>query len=194
MPCSILIVNRKPELVEQIKTVLRPRGYPISAACDSGTQALRSVFAHPVDIAVTGFLLSDMSGLEFADALLEKSETSVLMITPQAQLEYVKEQSAGRDIVALPRPVTAQALVSALEMMEHYRGRVRKANDEAKKARSDLERRALADRAKAALMAQTGMTEAEAWRTLQKRSMDTGSPLREVALDVLAQYEVKTQI
>ena len=189
MPCNVLIVNRRPELVEQLIAVLQPRGYVIQDACASGMQGLRSASARPVDIAIVGFTLSDMSGLEFAADLLDKCDCSVLMITPQDQVSYVKEQSQGMDVVPLPRPVTAQGLLSTLELMQHYRTRIRRVSDESQKLRSDLDRRALADRAKVALMQHTELTEAEAWRFLQKRSMDTGTSLRDVANQVLDQYK-----
>jgi response regulator NasT len=188
MLSNILIVNRRTELVQQIKSVLVPRGYAVIDSCASGMQALRSASSHPVDIAIVGFVLSDMSGLEFAASLLDNVECSVLMITPQDQAAYVKEQARGMDIVPLPRPVTVQGLLSTLELIEHYRSRIHRANDAAEKLRSDLDRRMLADRAKAVLMKHTAMAEADAWRWLQKRSMDTGVSLREVAMQVLAQY------
>ncbi len=189
MPCNVLIVIRRPELISQIRTVLQTRGYSIVDSCASGMQGLRTAASHPVDVAIAGFILSDMSGLEFAADLQDKADTSVLMITPQDQVAYVKEQARGRDVIPLPRPVTAQALLSTLELMEHYRSRLQSARDTADKLRSDLDRRAMADRAKVVLMNHTAMSEAEAWRWLQKRSMDTGKSLREVALQVLDQYK-----
>lgn len=189
MPCNVLIVIRRAELVAQIRSVLQPRGYFIVDSCASGMQGLRTAASHPVDIAIVGFILSDMSGLEFAADLQDKTDSSVLMITPQDQVSYVKEQTHGRDVVPLPRPVTSLALMNTLELMEHYRGRLQSARETTEKLRSDLDRRALADRAKVVLMQNTTMTEAEAWRWLQKRSMDTGKSLREVSLQVLNQYQ-----
>jgi response regulator NasT len=82
-------------------------------------------------------------------------------------------------------PASAQALLSSLELIEHYRMRVRAASDEARRLKADLERRALAEKAKVALMHSRGMSEAEAWRWLQKRAMDTGRTLKAVAEAVL---------
>ena len=189
MPCNVLIVIRRAELVAQIRSVLQPRGYAIVDSCASGMQALRTAASHPVDIAIAGFILNDMSGLEFAADLQDKTDTSVLIISPQDQVNYVKEQARGRDVVPLPRPVTSQALLNTLELMEHYRNRLQSARETTEKLRSDLDRRALADRAKVLLMQHTAMTEAEAWRWLQKRSMDTGRSLRDVAMQVLNQYK-----
>jgi response regulator NasT len=189
MPCNVLIVVRKPELSEQIRAILVSRGYAVSDACSSGMQALRSADSHPVDVAIVGFSLVDMSGLEFASDLLEKKECSVMLLTPPEQMAYVKDQAGELDIVALPRPATAQAMLSTLELMQHYRSRLRRASDEATKLKADLDRRALAEKAKVALMNKKGMSEADAWRYLQKRAMDTGRTLKDVSEQVLEQMK-----
>jgi two-component system, response regulator PdtaR len=189
MPCSILIAVRKPELTEQIRAILSSRGYLVSDACGSGAQALRSAASRPVDIAIVGFSLPDMSGLEFAGDLLDKCDCSVLLLTPPDQMDYVKQQAGAQDIVALQRPATAQAMLSTLELIEHYRSRIRRVSDEARKLKVDLDKRALAEKAKVALMHKLGMSEAEAWRYLQKRAMDSGRTLKDVATQVLEQMK-----
>jgi AmiR/NasT family two-component response regulator len=189
MPCNALIVVRKPELAEQIRAILAPRGYTVSDACTSGAQGLRFAATHAVDIAIIGYALPDMTGLDFAMSLLDKSECSALLLAPADLMEYIRQQADGLDIVALPQPATGQALLSALETMQHYRSRLRKASDEARRLQADLDRRALAEKAKMALMRGRGMSEAEAWRFLQKRAMDTGRTLREIAERVLEQYK-----
>ena len=189
MPCNVLLVIRKPEMMQQMSAILASRGYTVTDQCVSGTQGLRSNASHPADIAVVGYTLSDMSGLDFACDLQQNSDCSVLLMAPQDQMVYIKERSGSMDIVALPRPVTAQALLSALEMSEHYRHRLRRANDEAKKLKSDLDRRAVAEKAKVVLMNRLQMSEAEAWRYLQKRSMDTGTSMKDIAMRVLELYK-----
>jgi AmiR/NasT family two-component response regulator len=187
MPCNALIVMRKPELAEQIRLILVSRGYTVSGVCASGAQGLQTASSHVVDVAIVGFSLVDMSGLDFAMNLLEKEDCSVMLLTPPEQIAYVKEQAGKQDIVALQKPSTAQAMLSTLELMQHYRSRLRHAGDEAKKLRADLDRRALAEKAKVALMHAKGMSEAEAWRYLQKRAMDTGRTLQDTAEQVLRQ-------
>lgn len=189
MPCNALLVMRKPELNEQIRAILVSRGYGISGTCTSGAQGLIAADSHTVDVAIVGYALPDMPGLEFAMNLLMKRDCSVLLLTPPDLMEYVKQQAGELDIVALSKPATAQAMLSALELMQHYRSRLRRASDEASKLKADLDRRALAEKAKVALMNHRGMSEAEAWRYLQKRAMDTGRTLQRIAEQVLEQWK-----
>lgn len=184
MPCNVLVAVRKPELAGQIRDVLVARGYRSPEACLSGAQALRSAATHAIDIALIGFTMPDMPGLELARNLLEQSDCSVLLLTPADQVEYVKRQIGALDIVPLQMPATAQAMLDALDLMQHYRSRVQAAEGQARKLRESLERRAIAEKAQAVLM-KNGMSEAESWRYLQKRAMDTGRTLKSVAEQVL---------
>ncbi|MCX7795151.1 MAG: ANTAR domain-containing protein, partial [bacterium] len=56
--------------------------------------------------------------------------------------------------------------------------------------RETLETRKLIERAKGILMKQRGMNEEEAYRFLQKKSMDTGKSMKEIASAVCLLYEL----
>jgi len=63
--------------------------------------------------------------------------------------------------------------------------------EEVTKIKEALETRKLIDKAKGILMRIKGMNEDEAYRFLQKRSMDTGKPLKEIASAICLVYEVE---
>ncbi|HON72674.1 MAG TPA: GAF and ANTAR domain-containing protein [bacterium] len=63
--------------------------------------------------------------------------------------------------------------------------------EEVTKTREALETRKLIDRAKGFLMKSKGMSEDEAYRFLQKRSMDTGKPMKEIASAICLVYELE---
>lgn len=188
LSCSVLLVLRQQETIDQIKSILTPRGCVIVDACTSGMQALRLAGLYDIDIAVVGFSLSDMPGMTFAHDLQSMHSCSVVMITPPDQENYVRQGAGTSDIICLPRPVSPQSLLTAVDVMLQYRVRIRHMEEETRKLRQNLERRALAEKAKTVLMNTLQMSEAEAWRTIQKQSMDTGKPLTEVAEGILDAY------
>lgn len=189
MSCNILIALRQQESIDQIKNILAPRGYTIIDTCTSGMQALRIAGMNTIDIAIVGFTLSDMPGLTFANDLLSRCTCSVLMITPPEQINYVRSSAGPHDIICLPRPVTPAALLTSLDLILQYKERIACITRETQKLKMDLERRAIAEKAKTVLMNKLGLSEAEAWRTIQKRSMDSGTPLQEVAEAIIREYK-----
>ena len=177
--------------MEQMSGILAARGYQITDTCTTGMQALRAVGNRPCDIAVVGFNLPDMTGLAFAEDLQDICNASVLLIVPPDQMSFARQSVGDLDVSCLAGPVTAAGLVTSLDMILQFRERYRRMQNETKKLKAGLERRNLADKAKAALMKGLGLTEADAWRQMQKQSMDTGKPLEHVARHVLDIYGTK---
>lgn len=186
--CRIMLVFRQQETLERIKSILVENGHRVLYSCTSGMQALRLAGLHDIDIAVVGFTLSDMSGIHFAADLLAQHTCSVLLIVPAEQMAYARQSIRAEDIVCLPRPITPQALLTSIELMMQYRDRLSCMRAETQKLKEDLKRRSLADKAKTILMNALQLTEFEAWRFMQKTSMDTGTPLLEVAEKIIEQY------
>ena len=137
MRCSVLIVIRHQENMEQMSVILASRGYQITDTCTSGAQALRCAANRPCDIAIVGFSLPDMTGLDFAEDLQGICNASVLLIVPPEQMSYARKSVGDLDVSCLARPI---------------------------------------------------ITEADAWRQMQKQSMDTGKPLEHVARHILDIY------
>ena len=192
--CSILLALRQRESIEQIKNILTPRGYLIVDCCTSGMQALRVAGLSHIDIAIVGFMLADMPGLTLANDLLSQQDCSVLILTPPEQINYIRNNAGANDIVCLPKPVTPQSLLTSIDLILQYRERIQCITQQTQKLKMDLERRAIAERAKTLLMHKLNMSESEAWRFLQKQSMDSGKPLQEVAEVIIKEYGKKTSI
>jgi two-component system, response regulator PdtaR len=188
---NVLIVARQPETAEHMSGILASLGYQVTDTCTTGMQALRSAGNRPCDIAIVGFSLPDMTGLAFAEDLHDICSASVLLLVPPEQMSYARQSVGDLDISCLARPVSAAGLAASLEMIMQFRERYRRMQDETKKLTEALERRNLADKAKAALMKGLGLAEADAWRQMQKQSMDTGKPMEHVARHILDIYGTK---
>ncbi len=62
---------------------------------------------------------------------------------------------------------------------------------QSKVIREELETRKAVERAKGILMKQEGLSEEEAFRKIQKYSMDSRKPMREIAEAIILAYEMK---
>jgi response regulator NasT len=186
--CGILLVFRQQESIDHIKSILAAAGYATVEACTSGMQALRIAGLTKIDIAIVGFTLSDMPGMTFAGDLLSQYSCSVLMIAPPDQINYVRQGAQSGDILCLPRPISSQSLLTSLNLIMQYRDKFHYVAEETRKLKQDLDRRAVAEKAKTLLMNKLRMSESDAWRYIQKQSMNTGKPLAEIAENILTEY------
>ena len=131
-------------------------------------------------LLVTPWKLDDMTGVELAGQLGQ--ETDVLMIVPQ---DYEGDEALPVNVMPLHNPISPEALAQSVRVLAHCRVQMGALRSRAKKLERTLEDRKLVDRAKGKLMDAQHMTEAEAHHYIQKKSMDTGSRLADVAREIL---------
>lgn len=170
---QVIVAFERQSNCDRLREILEGTGEFSCLVCRSAAQVKRAVHKLRLDIVVCGFKLADQSCESMYHDLPQRC--SVLMVAPQAQLELCT--AAG--VFRLPAPVRRSELLASVRLLAQLgRGRA--------PGRSQEERE-LVDRAKQALMEQNGMTEEQAHRFLQKRSMDGGARLADTARQVLEQ-------
>ena len=170
----IIIVLPKLDNAQNIKRILLTHGFQSAFACSSGASALQ--MAGQYGIVLSGYHLSDMYYVELMENLPESYEL-ILLGSPE------KVADAGSGMLALTTPLKAYDLLNTVEMVlgqiEH---RYRK--KKVIKKRSAKEENYILN-AKYLLMERNHLTEQEAYRYLQKSSMDNGTNMVETAQMVL---------
>lgn len=154
-------------------------GFQVDALCTTGAQALQSADELGGGIIVCGYRFADMMYTELYEYL--PPEFEMLLIASPANC-------AGRDVenlVCLTTPLKGNELLQTLQMMETMRMRRKRKTRQGTRARTE-EEEALIMEAKALLMERNNLSEEEAHRYIQKRSMDNGTGLVETAQMILS--------
>lgn len=176
---NIVIAFPKQEIAASIKKIMAQSGYPITAVCTTGAQALQSMHSLEDGILICGYRFSDMMYEELYDYL--PSGFQMLLI---ASASNVLEKEV-ENLVSLSLPIKVHELLQTIEMMEYTMRRKRKKRKNLPKERSEEDRQTLS-RAKALLMERNGFSEEEAHKYIQKRSMDNGVGLVEISEMILS--------
>lgn len=155
---------------DRLREILENTGEFICLPCHSAAQVKRTAGKLRVDLVVCGFKLGGES-CESAYHDLPR-HCAMLMVAPQAQLDLC--EAAG--IFKLPAPIRRSELLAAVRLLAQLATAPRPCAPE-----RSQEERELVERAKAVLMDRCGMTEEQAHRFLQKRSMDSGARLADTA-------------
>ncbi len=170
---QIVVAFERQSNCDRLREALESTGEFSCLTCRSAAQVKRTVAKLRLDLVVCGFKLTDESCETLYFDLPQRC--AMLMVAPQAQLELC----AAPGIFKLPAPVGRGPLLASVRML---------AQTSQAPARRNQEEKELVARAKALLMEQDGMTEAEAHRWLQKRSMDHGARLADTARQVLEKF------
>lgn len=156
--------------------MLEKEGITPSACCSSGAAARRAAARLGGGVVVCGCRLADISAFEMAASIHECS--LILVVAPKAQLSLYDSDL----VFKLPSPVSRSDLAASVRMLLQMERRIVRAHIP-KRTEDD---RQLIDEAKRLLMERNCMSEEEAYRFLQKRSMDAGERMADIAAEIVS--------
>lgn len=159
----------------RVRDILESSGVAGCLICHSAAEVKRIVSKQHVPVVICGYKLRD----ETAEALCEDLPftCSTLVLAVQNLLDMIENEN----IFKLAAPVSRNDLLSSVRMLLQMGRRM----ERFVRPKHSEEEKALLERAKALLMEQNGMTEEQAHRFLQKKSMNSGAKLLQTAQMVL---------
>ena len=176
---SVIVAFPKVENAKNIRNILIKSGYDVPYICTTGAQILQS--SHTLDggIIICSHHFIDMMYQELYEYL--PPEFQMLLVASPA----VCNERTIQDIVCLSMPLKVHELIQTVEMMEYTISRRKKKKRAMPKERSEEEKSIILE-AKSVLMSRNNLSEEEAHRYLQKRSMNNGTDLVETAQMILS--------
>ena len=175
----VFIAHRNKKFIKRIRHVLTEAGYNVvGTAVDAGS-ALRKIRTLKPDLAVIDMDLPTMGGLQLAGIIDESRLSDVILIAGNASID----QDISFPFIS--KPITKSTLLQSVNLVFINRQRIKKLEREIDKLKDILENRKYIERAKGILMRDLGLTEQEAFRRIQKESMDRGLPMKDVARAII---------
>lgn len=170
---SIIVAMPKIDDAKKISAILQRRGLESSAICTTAANVLTKVHSLDSGIVICGRSLPDMYCNKLLEYLPEYFE--LLILTSYEGLEHCPP-----GVMTLTMPLKTMDFINTVEMMLYQLERKIKKQKSKPKKRSAEEQKEI-DRAKKMLMERNHMTEQEAFRYIQKCSMDSGTNMAETA-------------
>lgn len=177
---SIIIAFPKIEDAEKIKGLLIQEGFDVNAVCTTGAQVVSIANQLDEGIVICGYRLLDMLYRQLNSYLPNGFE--MLLMASKARLS----ENTDGNLVSLSLPVKRRDLIETLQLMtyNYYRKKKKEREKEKPRQRSEGEKEIIT-RAKLVLMERNNMSEEEAYRYIQKTSMDSGTNMVEMAEMIL---------
>lgn len=179
---TLIVAFPKIEEAKAVRNLLVRRGYEVAAACTSGAQAINMADRLSDGIIICGYKLSD--NMLYSELYEYKPKSFELLLVASMNLWG---DCQDNDIVCAAMPIKVNDLINTIEMMLQVQVRRRKKLRSQPRRRNPQEQKIIDD-AKAILMDKNNMTEQEAFRYIQKCSMDSGNTMVESASMVIGIY------
>lgn len=168
-----------------LKEMLEEAGHMVVGEAGDGMFAVELAAKIKPDLVIADIKMPIMDGLEAAEKIIEQEICPVLILTAYSEKELVERASRAGVMSYLVKPFKKGDLLPTIEVAMARYEEVKDLEGKVKELEEGFETRKLVDRAKGILMDTQGLTEAQAFRRIQKLSMDKRIPMKEVAKTII---------
>lgn len=177
----VIVADDESIIRMDLREMLTNLGYLVVGEVGDGRSAVNLSRELRPDIVIMDIKMPDMDGIEAAKILTEEKIAPVLLLTAFSQQDLIERAREAGVAGYIVKPFRESDLAPAIEVALARFAELTALEKEVGDLQTALETRKLVDRAKGILMDTQGLTEAEAFRRIQKMSMNTRRPMKEVA-------------
>lgn len=182
----ILVAEDESLIRLDIVETLTEAGYDVVADAGDGEEALALAEQHEPDLAVLDVKMPKLDGISVA-AKLQELSIPVVMLTSFSDTDLVKSATEAGAMAYVVKPFSSNDLLPAIQIALSRGQELLDLEAEIADLTERLETRKLLDRAKGLLQIKMKLTEPEAYRWMQKASMDRRLTIAQVAETVIKQ-------
>ena len=188
-PRRVIVAEDETLIRLDIVEILRSEGYDVVAEADNGQSALEKARELKPDLVLMDVKMPVMDGITAAEAIVKERIAPVVLLTAFSQKELVERAREAGAMAYVVKPFTPADLTPAIEIAISRNDELRALEEEVSSLAEQFETRKLVDRAKSLLITKMGLSEPEAFRWIQKTSMDRRLSMRQVAETVIDQVK-----
>lgn len=183
----VLVAEDESLIRMDIVETLREHGFDVVGEAGDGLEALELAKTLNPDLVVMDIKMPNMDGITAAKALSEL-KIPVVLLTAFAQRELFEQAAEAGAMAYVVKPFNPNDLLPAVEIALHRHSELKALELEVTDLNERLETRKLVERAKGLLMSKKLVPdEPEAFRWIQKASMDRRLTMRDVAKTIIEQ-------
>jgi len=160
-------------------------GHQVIGEAATGTDMVRTVLSLEPDVLIFDIHLPHLSGLDALRQIYQERVVAAVAITADRDQALVQRALEEHVLAYLVKPVEADQLGPAIQVAWTRFAELRELQQENTSLKQTLQNRKVVERAKGVLMKRHRWSEAEAFRRLQRGSMNRRIPMVELAQAVL---------
>ena len=189
----VIIADDESIVRMDLREMLGNLGYLVIGDVGDGQSAVNLSRELKPDVILMDIKMPNMDGIEAAKILTEEQIAPVVLLTAYGQKELVDQAKEAGVVGYLVKPFREADLLPAIEVALTRFNEFKAVRQEVEDLQNALETRKLVERAKGILMDTQSMDENEAFRKIQKMSMNTRKPMKEVAEAIILAHQAATQ-
>ena len=190
----VIIADDESIIRMDLKEMLTNLRYLVVGEAGDGISAVNLARELKPDIVIMDIKMPDLDGIAAAKMLTEERVAPVLLLTAFSQAELIEGAKEAGVVGYIVKPYSESELVPAIEVALARFREFRSVEKDAQDLKDALETRKLVERAKGILMDSQHLKEAEAFRKIQKLSMNTRKSMREIAEAIILAHQAEKEV
>lgn len=187
---KVLIADDDRKVGASLQQILNRMGYNVAAVAEDGQRAIEMCRRTLPDVAILDIEMPGLDGLSAARQIAQDPGTPVIILTAHGQPELVEAAIQEGAIQYLLKPVTGPALNAAIQMAVAKARELEQYKRRSEELEATLRDRKMIEKAKGIIMSRRNLTEAEAFRFLQRESQDRRIPMAKLAETIVHAHEL----
>lgn len=178
---TVMLICSNKALRQRLQDLFRAWGWVVVGETRTGPEALRLLRARQPDLIVVDDELAEMNLSQLMDVISQDRLAPVLLLLSPANRwgeELLKSQAV---LAAVSKPPNETDLYLAALLAEANFAKFAALEQEITRLQDQLQSRKLVERAKGILMETLGLSEQEAYRKMQRESMERRTSMRAIA-------------
>ena len=190
-PRRVVVAEDESLIRLDIVEILRDNGFEVVGEAGDGETAVALATELRPDLVIMDVRMPNLDGIEAAKRLSENHVAPVVLLTAFSQKELVDRATEAGALAYVVKPFTPNDLLPAIEIALARYQQIIALEAEVADLNERFETRKLVDRAKGLLNEKMGLSEPEAFRWIQKASMDRRLTMHDVAKAIIDQLAPK---
>ena len=190
-PRRVVVAEDESLIRLDIVEILRDNGFDVVGEAGDGETAVALATELRPDLVIMDVKMPKMTGIQAAEQLSKNHIAPVVLLTAFSQKELVEQASEAGALAYVVKPFTPNDLLPAIEIALARYAQIIALEAEVGDLVERFETRKLVDRAKGLLNEKMGLSEPEAFRWIQKASMDRRLTMHDVAQAIIEQLAPK---
>ena len=187
---TVIVAEDEAIIRLDIVETLKESGFDVIGQAGDGAEAVRLALELKPQLVLMDIKMPGTDGLQAAE-ILKEHKVPVVLLTAFSSPELVERASEAGVYSYVVKPFNPSNLIPALRIALSLHERMSSAQSEVDEMNEKLETRKLVDRAKGLLTEKMKLNEPEAFRWIQKASMDRRLSMKQVAQTVIEQLAEK---
>lgn len=178
--------------IGKLRTLLTASGHTIIDYARDGHECLRKIRALKPDLAILEYNLPLLNGYEVAKVACEDKICDTMLIVSVDQENIINSTGLeqGNGFAYMTKPINKNSFINTIELIVNNSRKIKELEHEIQELRNSLNTRKEVEKAKGLLMKHLGLSEPEAFKRIQKQSMDRGIPIKDIARAIVLAYDL----